>query len=122
MVNNETITGPLLSRAEQRAFVLALAEVPMECWWWEVIWKCLPCPVAELVDSARRASIERREILLAAADLLRPRYTREEAAKAQQDAHHMYARAADAWSTTEDDEEASAADERVIRMITGEEP
>jgi len=78
------MTGPVLTRAEQRAFVLALLDVPVELWWWDVA-RMFSSPVWALMfyaagtdDSAEA----QRECIHAAADLLRPRWTRDEADEA----------------------------------------
>jgi hypothetical protein len=105
------MTGPVITRAEMRAFVLALMDVETKDWWLAVILD-LPTPVRMLINCAMRYDDgphgEMVECLSAAADLLRPRWTREEAEQA--------------WEVAHDQSEWRSGDERVIRMITGEEP
>jgi hypothetical protein len=113
------MTGPVLSRAEQRAFVLALLDVPVEYWWMQVVSE-MPAPVRVLVSMALvdRSQLRRRfdnsELLLAAADLLRPRWTREDAESAALNLPMLLALGSQA--------EQKRAYERVVRMITGDEP
>ena len=96
------MTGPVLSRAEQRAFVLALLDVPVEFWWWHVSHRMLPMPVHALLSCACRHDEDvRRECLLAAADLLRPRYS---------------------WDEADEAARGNVPHVQVVRMITGEEP
>jgi len=124
------MTGPVLSRAEQRAFVLALADVPEHLWWTHVVKRHMPTPVFGLVMHAagREASghhEEARECLIAAADLLRPRWTREEAEEALEDVHSAFMgqHPVTGWPDRHLAREQSAMrHEHVVRMITGEEP
>ena len=110
------MTGQTLTRAEQRAFVLALLDVEPRDWWWDVV-HALPSPIRTLIagSSDYYDSVPYdRECLLAAADLLRPRWTREEAESAALNLPMLLALGSPA--------EQMRAYERVIRMITGEEP
>jgi hypothetical protein len=104
------MTGPVLTRAEMRAFVLALLDVPPHLWWWDVISEMPPGVSTLLYYHGDKP----RPHILAAADLLRPRWTREDAESAALNLPMLLALGSHA--------EQRRAYERVVRMITGEEP
>lgn len=111
---SNAMTGPLLTRAEQRAFVLALMDVPVGLWWWSVINR-MPAPVRRLLRAHEDGGTdEPRECLAAAADLLRPRYSRDDVEAALVQLAVMNAR--NDWGA------AAKTEQDIIRMITGEEP
>ncbi len=123
------MTGPVMTRAEQRAFVIALMDVPSAQWWWRVI-RCagLPLPVEHMLDAASEhddGGKYQRECILAAADLLRPRWTRGEAEEAVADVRLASCEAGAALTRKASNQHMRRAHKyasRVIRMITGEEP
>ena len=127
------VTGPSLTRAEQRAFVLALLDVPAEQWWWKVIIStAFPAPVRALIsvanecdmaaDERRRFGVDansaedmRRACIEAAADLLRPRYTLWDTRAA------LYAYVSEVRSGNPSAVKMNSARERIVRMVLGEE-
>ncbi len=113
---SNAMTGPLLTRAEQRAFVIALMDVPdANDWWWEVALGLSHSPWTLVLEASQWGGEARRELLLAAADLLRPRWPREEAVKAMADIVVV------ATVFGVDSPKYDSAVERGVRMITGEE-
>jgi hypothetical protein len=116
------MTGPPLTRAEHRAFVLALMDVEPQDWWWDVAYQLSLAPRSLVFLAGRARGDDRRECLLAAADLLRPRWTREEAEHALVQLAVMNARAISNMASREAGRDAVHAEERVIRMAMGDEP